>query len=273
VAVGSLEGDVIALDAATGAEKWKAKVGNEVIAAPAIGQGMVFVRSNDGRVTAFDAGSGERRWFWNHELPTLTVRGNDAPVLGPGHLFVGNDDGTMSALAVADGRPLWEQIIAQPDGRTELERIADVDGTPALDGAILYATSYKKQTMALDAPSGRPLWAHDSGGPGRAGVSSDRVVVSDPADIVWGLDKASGGALWQQDALARRNLTAPAIQGDYAVVGDFDGYLHWLKLGDGALAARVRAGGDALRAAPVVADGILVAQDIDGGLSAYRLGQ
>lgn len=271
VVVGGLEGDVVALDAATGAEKWKAKVDNEVIAAPAVGQGMAFVRSNDGRVTAFDAATGERRWFWNHEMPLLTVRGNDAPSLGPGYVFVGNDDGTVSALALADGRELWTQVIAQPDGRTELARMADVDGTPVLDGTTLYATSFKRQTLAIEAPSGRPIWAHDSGGAGRVGVAPDRVLVTDPDGIVWALDKNTGTALWSQPAMARRNLTAPAIQGDYAVVGDFEGYLHWLKLDTGELAARERTGRDPLRATPIVADGILIAQDTDGGLTAYRL--
>lgn len=271
VAVGSLEGDVIALDAASGAEKWRAKVGNEVIAAPVIGQGMVFVRGNDGRVTAFDAGSGERRWFWNSDLPTLTVRGNDAPVLGPGFVFVGNDDGTVAALAVADGRPLWQQTVAEPEGRTELDRMADVDGSPVLDDTTLFATSYKQQTIAIDAPSGRPLWTNGSGGAGRVGVAGDRVVVSDRNGTVWGIDKASGGALWQQPALARRNLTSAAIHGNYAVVGDYDGYLHWLKLDNGEFAARVRTGGDALRASPVVADGILVVQNVAGELRAYRI--
>lgn len=271
VVIGGLDGEVIALDAASGAEKWRAKVGNEVIAAPVIGNGMVFVRSNDGRVTAFDAASGARRWFWSREQPTLTVRGNDAPVLGPGYVFVGNDDGTVAALSMQDGTLAWEQTVAQADGRTELDRMADVDGTPVLDGTVLYATSFKRQTMAIDAPSGRPLWSHDSGGAGRLGNAGDRLVASDPAGTVWAINKADGGALWQQPALTRRNLTGAAVQGDYAVVGDFDGYLHWLRLDNGQFAARARAGGKALHAAPVVADGVLVVQNVDGELSAFRL--
>lgn len=273
VVVGGLDGEVIALDAATGAEKWQARVDSEIIAAPAVGMGMVFVRSNDGRVTALDAASGERRWFWAHEVPLLSLRGNDAPVLGPGYLFVGNDDGTVSALSGNDGRPLWEQAVAQPEGRTELDRMADVDGTPVLVDTTLYASSFKRQTIAIDAPSGRPLWTSEHGGAGRVGVGSDRLVVSDSNGSVFGLDKAGGSALWQQPGLARRNLTAPVVQGEYAVVGDFDGYLHWLKLDNGEFAARARVGGDALRAAPVVADGVLVVQNIDGELSAFRLGQ
>lgn len=272
VAVGSLEGDVIALDAASGTEKWKAKVGNEVIAAPAIGQGMVVVHSNDGRVTAFDAATGEQRWFWTHEQPTLTVRGIASVTLGPGYVFVGNDDGTVTALSLADGRPLWDAQVAAPDGRTELDRMADVDGGPILDGAVLYATSYKGKTVAIEGPSGRVLWSSDSGGPGRVGVGSDRLAVSDRNGVVWGLDKTTGGGMWQQGALARRNLTSATVQGNYAVVGDYDGYLHWLRLEDGALAARIRAGGETLRSTPEVSpDGVLVVQDVEGELSAYRV--
>ncbi|MCC8539528.1 outer membrane protein assembly factor BamB [Xanthomonas axonopodis pv. poinsettiicola] len=273
VVIGSLSGDVIALNQADGTEKWRAKVPNEVIAAPAIAQNLVLVRSNDGRVTAFDAATGERRWFHSEEGPTLSVRGNAPIVTGPGVVFVGNDSGTLSALALQDGRPLWEQAIGVPEGRTELERMSDVDGAPVLDGTTLYATSFKNETLALEGPSGRPLWTRDHGGAGGVGVSSAVVVVSDNAGSVWGLDKSSGAAMWSQAALARRSLTGVAIQGDYAVVGDYKGYLHWLKLSDGALAARARAGRDTLLAQPVVVDGILLVQNTDGDLSAFRLAQ
>ena len=271
VVVGSLEGDVIALDASTGSEKWKARVNNEVISAPAIGQGLVLVHGNDGRVTAFDENTGERRWFWNHDTPLLSVRGNDSPLLVPGLAFIGNDDGTLSALSLSDGRPLWQQTIAEASGRNDLERMADVDGTPALDGTTLFASSYKGQTVGIEGPSGRVMWSAQSGGPGRVGVASDRVVVADANGTAWALDKSSGAVLWQQPSLAHRNLAGVAVQGDYAVVGDFDGYLHWLNLSDGSFAARQRAGSDAIKAAPVVVDGVLVVQTTGGELSAWRL--
>jgi outer membrane protein assembly factor BamB len=271
VVVGGLEGDVLARDAATGDVKWQAKVGTEIVAAPAIGQGLVLVRSIDGRVTAFDAASGERRWFWQKEAPSLTVRGNGSPLLVPGGALVGNDDGTLTAISLSNGSQLWEQLVSAGEGRNELERMADVDGTPVLDGAAIYASSYKGQTLAIDGPTGRPMWTHDAGGAGSVGVASDRIVVSDAHGTVWALSKADGSALWQQPTLARRNLSPAVVQGDYAVVGDVEGYLHWLRLSDGAFAARARAGSEPIRGQPVVADGLLVIEDAGGELSAWRI--
>jgi len=271
VVIGTLDGQVIALDAASGTEKWRARVPNEVITAPAIAQGLVFVRSNDGRITAFEASNGERRWFHDQEGPTLTVRGNASVVAGPGVVFVGNDEGTVSTLAMQDGRVLWSQTVGVPEGRSELQRMADVDGAPVLENTTLFVTSFKNQTMAIEGPTGRPLWSRDHGGAGGVAVSTGLAVVSDNAGSVWGLDKASGAALWSQAALARRSLTGAAIQGDYAVVGDYKGYLHWLRLDNGELAARERAGHDALVAQPVVADGILLVQNTDGDIIAFSL--
>ena len=272
VVVGALDGQVIALDASNGSEKWRAKVPGEVISAPAVGQGMVFVRSNDGRVTAFDASTGERRWFNPRELPSLTVRGNAPVVAGPGVLFIGNDDGSISTLAMQDGRTVWDQQVGTPEGRTELERMADVDGAPVLEGNTLYVSSFKNETMAIEGPPGRPQWVRDHGGAGGVAVSSGLAVVADEKGSVFGLDKNSGAAMWSQPALARRSLTGAAIHGDYAVVGDYKGYLHWLRLDNGELAARARAGGDRLIAPPLVADGILLVQNVDGDLTAFRLG-
>ncbi len=273
VAIGSLDGDVIALDAASGSERWRAKVTSEVIAAPAVGQGMVVVRSNDGRISAFDAASGERRWFHVQELPTLTMRGNAPVTLGNGVVFIGNDDGTLGVLALNDGRPLWEQTVGVQEGRSELARMADVDGAPVLDGNMLFATSAKDTTVALDGASGRPMWSRDNGGPGGLSVSSGAVFVTDPDSTVWALDKYSGGSQWSHPQLARRQVTAPTLHGDYVAVGDLDGYVHWLKQTDGELVARQRAGRKALRAKPVEANGVLLVQNVDGVLTAFRLGQ
>ena len=271
VVAGSLDGEIVALDAATGELRWTANVPNEVITPPAVGQGLVLVRSNDGRVTALDAASGERRWFWVRDLPPLTVRGNAPVALAGGFAFVGADDGSLLALSLTDGRVMWEQPVSMAEGRTELERMADVDGAPVVAGNVVIASSYKNVTVAFEGPSGRPLWGAESGGAGGVGVASDRVVVSDAAGTVWAIDKYVGTSYWQQPALARRNLGPAAVHGDFAVVGDLDGYLHWMRLSDGEFAARTRAGRSPIAGRPAVADGILVVQNVDGDLSAWRI--
>ncbi|PZP61844.1 outer membrane protein assembly factor BamB [Pseudoxanthomonas sp. X-1] len=271
VVIGTLSGKLFALDPATGEEKWTAKASNEIIAPPTIGQGNVLVHANDGQVLCFQVTDGVRRWFWNREQPPLTVRGNGPVTLGPGLVFVGNDDGTMTALALNDGHALWDQTVGQPEGRTELDRMADVDGPPVIDGTTLFASSYKNATLAIDGPSGRPMWSRDKGGVAGLGLAPSSVVLSDKGGVVWALDKTSGGSLWSNQKLLRRALTAPAVQGDYAVVGDYDGYVHWLRLDNGELAARERAGGDPIRATPVVADGVLLVQNVDGKLTAFRI--
>ena len=267
---------MIALDAATGAEKWQAKVTNEVIAAPAIGMGMVFVRSNDGRVTAFDAASGERRWFWTRDVPTLSVRGNDAPVLGPG-LRVRRQRRRHRQRAV--GRPTAVRCgtrpVAQAEGRTELDRMADVDGTPVLDGTMLYATSFKKP----DRRHRRAERPPDVGQRARR-----RRAASAWAAIAWSCPIAAGAVFGARQGRRQR---AVAAAGPGASQPDRRRGPGRLRRGRRlrrlpALAAssttasspRARASvASALRAAPVVADGVLVVQNIEGELSAFRLGQ
>jgi outer membrane protein assembly factor BamB len=270
VVVGGLKGEVIALDEATGQEKWTAKVNNEVLVAPAIGGGMVFVHSNDGRVTAFDASNGERRWFYSADIPALTVRGTGGMTLGPNILFVSGDNGTLTALNTNDGNLMWSTAVAEPDGRTELERMADVDGDAVLEGTVLYASSYKNHTVAIDGPSGQVLWDSEHGGARGAGVSNSAVVITDKSGNVVGLDKNSGGSLWQQAGLLNRAVSAASVQGDYALVGDFEGVVHWLRLSDGAFAARSKVGA-AVTGKPVVAGDIAVVQSIDGKLTAFSL--
>jgi len=271
VVAGSLEGDVVALDATDGREKWTAKVNSEVLAAPAIGGGMVFVHSSDGRVTAFDAETGARRWFHSVDAPALTVRGTGGLTLGPGILFVGGDNGALTALNMNDGNMLWSTPVAEPDGRTELERMADVDGEAVLEGRTLFASSYKSRTVAIDGPTGQVMWVSEDGGARGVAVSNSAVVISDKAGNVVGLDKNSGGSLWKQTGLLNRAASAPAVQGDFAVVGDFEGVVHWLRLSDGAFAARSKLG-EAVAGKPVVAaDGTLVVQTADGKLAAFAL--
>ena len=233
----------------------------------------VVVRSNDGRVFGLDSADGSRKWVFDRGLPTLSVRGNSSPVGANGLAYIGYDDGSIVALRQEDGLRVWEQAVAEADGRTELERMADVDGEMIVDGDQMYAVSVHDKVMALSAGNGQPVWTHDVGSYAGVAVAGDKLLVSDKAGNVWALDRATGNSLWKQDALGNRQLTSPVLQGEYVVVGDLEGYLHWLKTDTGEIAGRQRVEGAALRGTPQVsADGVLYAISNEGKLAAYKLG-
>ena len=270
VVIGGRNGEVIAFDADSGAERWRTTVTSEVSATPLIADGFVVVRSNDGRTFGLDAADGARKWVFDRGIPGLGVRGNGAPVAGNGLVYMGYDDGSVIALRMADGQRVWEQLIAEPEGRNDLERMSDVDGEIQVGLDAIYATSYKGQTMAIDVTNGRPLWNRDAGGYGGVALLADRVILADGAGTIWALDRYNGSALWKQDVFARRVLTSPAIHGDYAVFGDLEGYLHWVRISDGIVVGRTRIERAAILGTPqVAANGLLFALTNEGKLSAF----
>ncbi len=271
VVVGGLDGDVIALDRDSGSAKWTTKVSSEVLASPVIAGGIVVVRSGDGRVFGLSATDGSRAWLFDRGVPLISLRGNATPVLLDGEVYVGYDDGKLIALELATGELKWEQTIATPNGRTELERMGDIDGEIVASEGELYMVTYRGQAAALARDSGRVLWTRDMSSFTGVSVGTDEVYLSDADGALWALDRRSGSSLWKQDALAHRWLTTPAVFGDYLAVGDYDGYLHILSRQDGATAARFHAGDEAIRAAPLVVGAHVVVASTDGELAAFVL--
>lgn len=271
VVVGGLDGDVIALDRDSGSAKWTTNVSSEVLATPVVQDGIVVVRSNDGRVFGLNAADGARAWLFDRGVPLISLRGNATPVVADGKVYVGYDDGKVVALQLADGNLQWEQTIASPQGRTELERMSDIDGDLVASEGELYLVTYRGQAAALARDSGRVLWTRDMSSFTGVSVAADEVYLSDADGSVWALDRRSGSSLWKQEALAHRWLSTPMVYGDYLAVGDFDGYLHILSRQDGATAARFRIGDDAVRAAPLVVGAHVLAISTDGELAAFVL--
>jgi len=267
---GTLDGQVVAFNPDSGTERWRASVSSEVISRPAIGRGLAVVRVNDGRVFAFSITDGSRRWVYDRGLPTLTLRGNAAPVIAGDTVVVGYDNGTVVALRMTDGGQIWEQVVAQGEGRSELDRMVDIDGEIVVDGSEVYAAAYNGQVMAMDLGSGRQLWNREKSVYAGLALAGDKLLVSDKNSTVWALDRRTGAAVWRQDGLAHRWLTTPAVAGGMAVVGDLEGYVHWLSLEDGTLRGRERVGRKPMRATPQGRDGMLLAQSIDGKLAAFR---
>jgi len=273
VVVGTLEGMVYGLAASDGAERWNAQLSSEVISPPAIGGGLVAARTNDGRVFGLDERDGKRLWVFDHAtVPILSLRGNSAPVIDSGVVYVGEDNGKVIALRATDGGEMWEQQIATGEGRGEIERIQDIDGMLAVDSGVVYAAGYRGQTAALIAQTGRPLWTHELSSFTGVSLSASQVYVGDADSSVWALDLRTGSSEWKQDGLKYRWIGGIGVQGDAIVVGDFEGWVHWLSITDGKFAARAQLSKDPIEAAPIVVGDIVYVMDIEGEIGAFRVG-
>lgn len=270
--MGTENGEVFAFDADTGTQRWSANVTSEVLAAPGMMDGVVVVRCIDGRVFGLDTDTGQRVWVYDHSVPLLTLRGNAPVLLRAGVAFVGYDGGQVVALRVADGTLMWEQTLVTTEGRTELERLSDIDGQMVFIASDLLVSSYKNRLASLAADSGRLLWFKDV--PSSTGVTVDRtnLALSDRDGNVWLLDRRNGAESWKIANLLRRGLTRPVFYGRFLVVGDEDGYLHWIDMDTGSFVARERAGRKGFAGPPLVVGNRLYVMTKKGKLIAFDAG-
>jgi outer membrane protein assembly factor BamB len=272
VLVGTDEGQVVALQAADGEEAWRARASSEILAVPQGAEGVVVVRTIDGRFVGLDTNTGEQLWIYTYTVPALTLRGTAAPLLAQGVAITGLDTGKLLVLSLQDGTPVWEKRIAPPQGRTELERLVDIDAEPRVVDSVLYIVTYQGNVTAIDLRNGNTLWSRDFSSYSGLDVDTQQVYITDDNDTVWALDRRNGGTLWKQTALNRRSLSTPVtVDGSYVVVGDFEGYLHWLDATDGSLVGRVRADKEGIAAAPVFRNNTLYVLSNGGTLSAFQL--
>jgi len=271
VLLGTLQGEVVALDASNGEEKWRSRVTSEVLAPPATNGDVVVVQTQDDRLIGLDASTGEQRWTYDSTPGVLTLRGTGAPLV-TNHLAVaGLSTGKVVALDTQNGVPVWEQRVAIPQGRSELERIVDIDGGLLLSGGTLYVASYQGRMAALELESGRVLWQRDASSYAGVAQGFGSVYVSLASGTVEGIDERSTTALWSNDALARRQLSAPEVFSSYVAVGDMEGYLHLLSQVDGRFVARTRIDSDGLRARPLVVGDMIYVFGNSGKLEALTI--
>ncbi len=267
VVVAGGAGVLHAFDAATGKQRWTAQASTEILSSPAVGSGTVVVRSIDNKITAYDAENGAKRWFVQRSAPALVLRAAPGIVIADGVAYVGLPAGRLLALSTTTGVPRWEAAVAEPRGATELERVADVSGMPVISGRDICAAAYQGRIACLDAVNGSVRWAREFSAEVGPGVDPRYVFGADERGSVLALSRDSGGSLWRNNSLAWRGLSAPVSFGRAVVVGDREGYLHFLSREEGTLLARLRAG-DGVRATPVLEGGHLIVQTVDGKLLA-----
>ncbi len=269
--IGTSEAQVVALDRKDGAELWHTDVSGEVLAVPAVSYGMAAAHTVDGNLFGLDALTGEQKWRYDRKVPVLTLRGIGSPLIDGSTVYCGLAGGKFVALSLETGALEWEKIVSLPSGRSDLERMTDIDGDPALYNGTLFVGSYQGNVAALGEGSGQIFWKHKVSSYSDMAVDWQHLVVSDEFGHVWSLDPDTGAAKWRQQQLSNRKLTAAVIFGDAVVVGDMEGYLHWLSADDGSIIARIRVSGKALMATPLVDGDMMYVLDTGGDLTAVRL--
>jgi len=271
VLMGTARGEVIALSAADGSELWRSAVGAEVLAPPAVSRDAVLVQTIDGRLQALEQDTGKLRWSYDNQVPVLTLRGTSTPVVDQEVVYAGFANGVLVALRAGNGEPIWDQRIMLPEGRSELDRMVDIDGAPLLSGPIVYAAAYQGRVKALRRNDGQPLWEHEISSYLDMAEGYGQLYVVDEVDTIHAIDQRSADVVWTNDRLRRRKLTAPIAFSNYLAVGDADGYLHILAQSDGRFLGRRKLDGDGLRSPMRYADGVLYVLDNDGGLHALEI--
>lgn len=233
---------VIAVDAKTHTVRWRTRVPSEVLAKPLIHEDMVVVRTIDGKILSLNIDSGKIRWQYQRAIPDLTLRGTSEPVIARDKIFVGLADGRLIAISPDNGEVVWDVALAIPSGRSEIQRLVDIDGDAQIYGRVLYAASFQGRIAAIDVDRGQFLWARDFSTHTGIILDDKTLYSSDENGNVWALDRMNGATIWKQEKLAYRKLTRPTIIGDYIAVGDFEGYVHLLSRYDGRFVARFQLG-------------------------------
>lgn len=264
VYVGSEKAQVYALDAGTGAIVWQTTAAGEVLSRPTASDGLVLVHTSNGQLQALDENSGVVKWTVNLDMPALSLRGESAPAVAYGAAIVGGDNGRVSAVLMQQGQLIWQQRISQATGSTEIDRLSDVDTTPVIVNGVVYALAYNGNLTALDLRSGQILWKRELGSVNDFIVDGNRIYIADQNDRVLALTTDGGVTLWTQSDLLHRLLTAPVLYNGSLVVGDSEGYLHWIDPDDGRFVAQQKLDSSGFLTEPVVADGKLLIQAKDG---------
>jgi outer membrane protein assembly factor BamB len=268
--IGTENAQVLAIDKNTGKLRWLVKVSGEVIASPIYSSGMVVVHTSRGDLIALDSNSGEEVWVLNNKQPKLTLRGSATPSISQGGIIYGRADGFVAAALLSSGQPLWQLPVARPYGATELDRIVDVDMKPIIRNGIIYTLAYNGNLVAIDLLKGQQLWERKYSGYSDIALSGSTLYLSDYRGYLFAIDRTTGNEIWVNKQLTYRNVTGVSIANQYIVVGDGEGYLHWIDRDNGQFVAQQYLDSDGLYMQPFESYSYLYLQTRSGKLFAIE---
>jgi outer membrane protein assembly factor BamB len=252
---------------------WKTRIESEIRATPLVDNEQVFVRSVDGKLRSLAIADGNEQWVVARSVPALSLTGNSEPLVQGELVFAGFDDGKLIAYDRITGQTRWESTISAAGGRTEIDRLVDVDGSFVIRDGVIYVSSFQGRLAAIQAVSGDLLWSREFSSYQPIAIDDDALYLSADNSHLWAIDRRTGTAFWKQDVLHARKITAPAILGDNLVVADLDGYLHWFSKSEGTLLGRIRTSYTRNYVQPVIWQDSVLTLDKQGLLASVSIRQ
>ena len=269
VLVGTSEGDVLGLSKETGIETWRTKVSSEVLSSPLEADGVVIARTIDGKIYAIDANNGKHLWVYDRGVPAVSLRGTSTPVISDGLVITGCDEGRVVVIELKTGVLIWEKKVALSRGKNELERMVDIDAQPLVIDKTIYVSTFQANVSALSLETGQIIWEREISSYAELSADEKNLYLTDENGNIWALNRFTGSSIWLQEKLTYRRITGPANFGNKVIVGDFEGYMHWLDKNTGDFAARIRMDDEAILTQPISTNEMVFIYSSSGQLSAY----
>ena len=248
--------------------RWSTRLNGEIRSIPAIDRGQIFVRTIAGKLSAISLLDGTVQWTISRRIPALSLTGNSSPIIDRDRVIVGFDDGKLAAFDRNNGRTIWERTISLSSGRTEIERLVDIDGDFLLKDGIIYVSTYQGRLSAVQAINGNVLWSRKFSSYQSIIADEDALYISGDMSHLWSIDRRTGSAFWKQEALHARKITAPQQVGNHIIVADLEGFVHWLDKADGKIRGRVKASDTRFIAQPINWQDNIIVYDRYGHLTA-----
>lgn len=273
VLVGTEQGNVHALNRETGEALWEAGLSSQILAAPVSNGAAVVAVTQDGKIFGLDAENGDQIWLVDVSLPLLTVHGSAKPTVVDDVVYIGMDNGKAAAYRMEDGIGLWEVRVGIPEGKNDLERMVDIDGSLLYHNGNVYAAAYQSGLMAINPEAGRGLWFQEGSSKNSLGAWGGTLVVTMEDGIVKAFNASDGTLLWETEEFKNREPNSPALTSDYVAFADFDGYVHLLARRTGELIGRRKVSSGGVRSPTIIdGDNIFILSN-SGTLSSYKISE
>lgn len=271
VFAGSEDGQITAMQQKNGQVAWFNVMQGEIVAAPAVTNNIVLVKAKNGDLSAYNIDSGKLLWTYNREIPTLVLSGDSSAKVVDNLVVAGFSTGEIAVLNLNNGLLLWREFTAEPHGSFAVERMIDIDADPQIFGGVIYVVTYQGRISAIELKTGRILWGHDMSSVSGLAVDAQRVYVSDDQGYVWCFNRKTGDMLWKQEGLLNHGITAPALLDNVLVVGDAQGYVHFMAKDDGHFVARTSVG-NGIIATPLIVGNAVYIYTMNGILAKFVVG-